>query len=196
MTAVAAGSFGGLLRRGGVATTGGSPYPRLAAAARAIASRSSGISTAASEPLTSGGSAAGPRTVRVSVLHDGLASGSTEPTWNRNDLTSSPRARSFVTIASASSDSSCVHPDVAVRTCSTPRSSFVGRARRAILVPTASSQSRGATGGASTSLGPRASVERSSTAPRCSGKPRCARRAMPGTIAGAPRAVADPALFA
>ena len=175
---------------------GAGAYPRLTAAARAIASRSSSLGTAASDRFTSAGSAAGSGALRVSVRHDGLASGSTEPTWNRSDLTSSPRARSFVTIASASSDSSCVHPAVAARTWSTPRSSFVGRARRAIFVPTASSQSRGATGGASTGTGARASAERSSTAPRFSGIPRRMRRPISRRVAAAVHAVADLGLFA
>jgi len=51
-------------------------------------------------------------------------------------------------IASASSVSSCAHVALAVRTRSTPRSSFTGLARAAIRVPTAASQCRAATGGA------------------------------------------------
>ncbi|MFO0587728.1 MAG: hypothetical protein U0441_09320 [Polyangiaceae bacterium] len=124
-------------------------YARLAAAAFAIADRRSASSTFASDVFTTGGSFTGSGDRRTSVRHEGRAIGSTAPTWNRIDRTSTPRARSCATIVSASSDSSCAHVELAVRTCSTPRTSRVGRARRAILVPTASSQSCAATGGGS-----------------------------------------------
>jgi hypothetical protein len=147
-------------------------WPRLFAAARAIASRSSASVTCASDARTSSGSAAGDGAERFSVRHEGRASGSTRPTWKRSCVTASPRARSCSTIVSASSDSSCAHVELAVRTCSTPRSSLVGRARRAIFVPTASSQSRAATGGASTGTGARTTESRRTIAPSGSGATR------------------------
>jgi hypothetical protein len=152
--------------------------PRVIAAASAIAARRSRSVTAASCSATAGGSGTGSGARRTSDRHAGRASGSTGPTWNRRLRTTMPRLRSCAAIVSASSDSSCAHVAVAARTWSTPRSSLVGRARRAILVPTASSQSRGDTGGASIVIGARASVERRMTAPICSGARKDERRAM------------------
>ncbi|MBK8251869.1 MAG: hypothetical protein IPK82_04280 [Polyangiaceae bacterium] len=106
---------------------------------------------------------------RTSVRHAGRAIGSTGPTWKRRDFTFIPRARSCSTILSARSDNSCAHVEVAVLTCSTPLSSFTGRARRAIFVPTAVSQSCAETGGAATGAGARASLPRRITTPSDSG---------------------------
>ena len=68
-------------------------------------------------------------------------------------------------IVSASSASSCAHVELAARTVSTPRESFIGRARAAIRDPTAASQSRNATGLASTEAGIRTVVLPRSTCP-------------------------------
>jgi hypothetical protein len=109
--------------------TGSPRCPSAVAAARAIALRSPSSATLASDPVTSIGSAAGSGATRTSDRHAGRAIGSTGPTWNRRLRTAMPRARSCAVIVSARSDSSCAHVAVAVRTCSTPRSSLVGRAR-------------------------------------------------------------------
>jgi hypothetical protein len=89
-----------------------------------------------------GGRGAGGGTARARRVAGGGERGSTSPTRNRREFTTSPRSRKRASRSSLKRESSCAHTFVAARTTRIPRSSSTGRARSAMREPTASRQAR------------------------------------------------------
>jgi hypothetical protein len=131
-----------------------------------MAARSSGSATRSISLASSGGSRTAGGDVRTASRDGGRAGGSTGATRNLKLSTGIPRAFSCCTIASERSESSCAQVELAVRTWSTPFCNRTGRARAAMRVPTACSQSRSEMGETSTEAGTRTSRLPWSTSPR------------------------------